>query len=470
MAQLGIDMRCGRIAALVSGALVFSTLAVRPCAAQQGAPNSILPGLKFGGSRNVQLLSHLPLGGYFRTSDVEIEQEPSRPYVYVAQMLDRAGFSILDVRDPAHARMLYRWTIPEPEAHRGLGALKPQYFKSDGRYYLALDVQFTPGSPDADVGAIIFDVTGLPDTTKIKEVARIRAPVPGGFHSIFAYKHSDGRVMLFAAPNGPEANVYDMQRLLAGAPNAGLIATIPIPDDPRFAGPDAGYRDVYAAFDPASHQDRFFGAGSGGYFVYDVTRPEAAKLLTSIVGSAGVDAGSSFTPTPDGRYAVAGTGVQYSPLRIFDLEAGLDGKVQAVTRPIGAWTADWHDVAHNHEVRWPFVFVSAYEDGLQIFNMADPRHPQTVAWYYTCQCPHEAGFGDLSQIHGTSVINGAVGVDVRNADGLIAVSDANTGFWLFRLEGFGGWKGEDYGMPNVSSAQPWDRGPLAATRTITLTP
>ena len=49
--------------------------------------------------------------------------------------------------------------------------------------------------------------------------------------------------------------------------------------------------------------------------------------------------------------------------RIVDLKPALDGTVKTVSRPIGAWTADWHDLAHNHEVRWPYVFVSAYADG-----------------------------------------------------------------------------------------------------------
>ena len=52
----------------------------------------------------------------------------------------------------------------------------------------------------------------------------------------------------------------------------------------------------------------------------------------------------------------------------------------------------------------------------------------------------------------------------------MALSDANTGFWLFRLDGFGGWKEDDFSMPNVTSAQDWDRGPLVATDTINLIP
>ena len=65
-----------------------------------------------------------------------------------------------------------------------------------------------------------------------------------------------------------------------------------------------------------------------------------------------------------------------------------------------------------------------------------------------------------SQATTGNIYNGAWGVDVRNADGLIVVSDENSGFWAFRLEGFQGWNGNDWAMPNISSAQFWDDGPV----------
>ena len=52
----------------------------------------------------------------------------------------------------------------------------------------------------------------------------------------------------------------------------------------------------------------------------------------------------------------------------------------------------------------------------------------------------------------------AFGIDIRNADGLIVISDMSTGFWTFKMEGFSGWNGEDWGMPDISSAQKWDDG------------
>jgi hypothetical protein len=157
---------------------------------------------------------------------------------------------------------------------------------------------------------------------------------------------------------------------------------------------------------------------------------------------------------------VTETEYQFAPLRIFDLQPGLEGKVQTVTQPIGAWNADWHDLVHNHEIRWPFVFVSGYEDGLQIFSIVDPKNPVTVGWYYTCQCAHEI---DPAGSDRWGVDQGAWGIDIRNRDGLIMISDGDTGAWFFRMDGFNGWNGHDWGMPNISSVQDYDHGPEGAT-------
>ena len=63
-----------------------------------------------------------------------------------------------------------------------------------------------------------------------------------------------------------------------------------------------------------------------------------------------------------------------------------------------------------------------------------------------------------------NIFNGAWGVDVRNADGLIVVSDFKTGFWAFKMDGFDGWNGHQWGMPNISSVQDWDNGPDGAPK------
>ena len=455
-------MRCGWTLALVVALIVTRR------AANAQPPQGVLPNVKAGGSANVRVLAHIPLGGFFKVGDLTLEQETSRPFAYVAQSFDKAGFTAIDLQDPVHARVLYRWRIEKAEQHFGIGGTKTRYFRSGGRTFLVLGVQFAAGSLDADLVAIVFDVTRLPDVSTVREVARIRdTELPGGARDIFPYKHSDGRPLLFAAVHGPQASVYDLDAVVAGRGAAALVGRVPIPEFNATSPENAGYHSLFAGYDPVANQDKLYGAGRGGYFVYDVTLPARATLLTSVVGTAGVTTGSSIAPTPDGRYVVTGTDYQYSPLRIFDLKPGLEGKTQTISRPVGAWIADWHDAPHAAEVRWPLAFVSSLEDGLQVINLADPTNPQTVGWYYTCLCEHQTGFDSAEHPRGTTVMNGAIGVDVRNADGLVAVSDANTGLWLFRIDGFGGWHGEDWSMPDVTRAQNWDRG---AIRAMTLVP
>ena len=405
------------------------------------------------GTRNIEMLSHVPLGGPMTVADLELEQELSRPYAYVARLFE-AGFDVIDLSDPRDPKVIYEWRIENAELHRGIGALDAKYFKHDGRYYFVQSVQFFAGGPDGDLGAIVFDVTDLPDASKVEEVGRIRYPeYPGGFHNIFMYKHSDGRPLLLTTTSGPFTNVYDMARFVDGEDEY-LAAQIPVPEGPTVneIGMN-GYHDFYAGFDPATGQDKFYGGGAGGYYVYDITDLNDMQLIASVTGVPGVTWGHTVTPTPDGRYIVGETEYQYAPLRIFDLKPALDGEVATIRLPISAWTANWQNLAHNHEVRWPYVFVSAYEDGLHIFNMRDPEKPHTVAFYDTYDGPHAVGMCS------DGVCNGAFGVDVRNADGLIVISDMSTGFWAFRWEGFDGWNGHDWGMPNVSSVQDWENGP-----------
>src|SRR6185436_20605092 len=175
------------------------------------------------------------LGRIFTVSDVEIEQELSRPYVYVSRMLGRfapeAGVDVIDVRNPARARLLYTWRIPNAELHQGGGGMASAYVKKRGRYYLAQSFQFNQSGPDADLGAILFDVTGLPDTGTIRHVAAIELPeAAGGFHEIFAYKHSSGRPLLFTTTQSPYGHMYDVDRLVAGDSLHALVGRIPIPD------------------------------------------------------------------------------------------------------------------------------------------------------------------------------------------------------------------------------------------------
>lgn len=450
-------------------AAVLSALTVAATVAPAQDTGGSVPDFdkKKGGSQKMKRLANVPAHpGNWKAADVELEQDRNRPYAYLSGFVNY-DVTIYDISKPSSPKQIYRWSIDDPELHRGIGAMDGKYFKIDGRYYFAQSLQFQQGTPDAELGAVILDVTGLPDASKVKEVARIRYPqAPGGFHNTFAYKHSDGRALYFVTTNQSKAIIFDLAKVVAGGdPSTWQVGEVPNPTPMKQTGL-GGYHDFYVGYDPATETDKFYGAGLGGYSVFDVTKPEAPKQLFTIT-SLGLDLAHTFTPSPDGRYAVTETEYQYTPLRIWDLEPGQSGKTLNIDTPISAWTSDWRTLAHNHEVRWPYVFVSAYEDGLQVFSLKDPKNPKTEGHYYTCECTHEHGFGGSMEngFESTkSVMQGAFGVDVRNYDGLVVISDMRTGFHVFKMDGFDGWKGEDYGVPNISSVQDWDRGPKAAKK------
>jgi len=51
---------------------------------------------------------------------------------------------------------------------------------------------------------------------------------------------------------------------------------------------------------------------------------------------------------------------------------------KTISRPIGAWTRNWEELSHNMEVRWPYVFVGAYDDGMHVSTVWT-HQPLTVA-------------------------------------------------------------------------------------------
>jgi len=436
-------------AALAAWALMVPTGAFAQVA-EPGVPTDA-PGEDKGRSENVEALSHVQLTDSGMTAtDIELEQDLDRPFAYVGRAFTEFGFDVIDLSDPSSARMLTSWRIENPDLHQPFGGMDGKIFMDGGRNYYVQSFQFF-GGPDADLGAIVFDVTDLPDPDGVREVARIRAPdLPGGFHNIFIYKHSDGRPILLTTTATAQANMYDLRRVVAG--EDGLAGSVPLPEGMAPEG-QGFYHDMYAAYDPATGQDKFYGGGTGGYHVFDISDTAAPAHLFSIAGIPTVPWGHTFTPSPDGRYAVGEVEYQYSPLRIFDLGPGQSGETRTINRSIAAWTADWENLQHNHEVRWPYVFVSGYEDGMWVFSLEDPENPETVAHVDTY--PGPPGVGMCSD----RKCNGNFGVDVRNADGLIVGSDMSTGFWVLRMDGFDGWNGADHGMPNISSVQDWENGP-----------
>ena len=165
---------------------------------------------------------------------------------------------------------------------------------------------------------------------------------PGGFHNIFIYKHSNGRTLpLHHGERALLATSTTCRKVVNGDVEHARVARCPSPSRRMGSGGSRGYHDFYVGYHPGTGKDRFYGGGTGGYYIYDITDLQNPKLRVTLTGVSGVSYGHTFTPSPDGRYVVAETEYQYAPLRIFDLQPALDGEGTNISNPIAAFTADW---------------------------------------------------------------------------------------------------------------------------------
>ncbi len=367
-------------------------------------------------SRNMELVAQVALGGQNALNAVLLDQHPDRPYAYA---IGASGFHVVST-DGGERLSSVRLDAGD---WADLAS-----FPVENRVFAAAV---------GDGGLRIWDVTDPEDP---EEVRNLGSEAAG--HALFAYRAADGRGLLFVAGNG--VAIHELSNLVSG--NGVDARTVSLPD----AVP-GGIRDVFVAWHDGSETERVYVAGRGGYAVLDLATGETLAL----VSDAAVQLGTSISATPDGTHLVTTANYRTAPVRIYDIRPVLDGTISQVRTPVGAWTADWRHHAERQTVRWPFFFVAAQDDGLHVVNMRNAFEPYTEGFFRTWD-------GPVSKPG--EPYNGARDVDVRNHDGLIAVADAHTGLYLIRMEGFQGWDGRGWGLPNVGHVQDWENGPVGQSR------
>jgi len=288
------------------------------------------------GSRNMTLVSHVPMGtapsqtagtGFENlsrnTGDLVLEQTPDRPFVHVVHRDTDAGFTTVDISDPAAPTVEMRYRLDDDAGQ----ATDITVFRHDGRSFVVLGVM--PGPDGGNAGGLrVVDVSG----SAPEQIASMEASP--GYHHLFAYRHSNGAGYLFATGGGT-IDVFLTEDLVSGS--ADRVASISLPENvPNI---EYGYHDMQAAWHADTETDRLYAAGAGGYYVFDITDVQNPEPVAS-VASAAVQIGHSISATPDGTHIVTSAGYRASPLRIFDLRPALDGTVSQIRTAAGAWTAD----------------------------------------------------------------------------------------------------------------------------------
>ena len=271
-------------------------------ASGQAMPGGPIPGVKTGGSTNVKVLSHIPLGANFATGDIDIEQELARPYVYAARRMTPSGFDVISVKDPSKAKIIYSWRIENADLHQGAGSLNPMLIKSKGRYYLTNGYPVRPAGPRRRPRRHRprrHRPALIPPKSRSWDGSGCRSS-PGGFHEIVCLQAFQRR--------GPANRHHERAvrlhlrhgQILAGDASQGLVGKIPVPD--TLPGMQfLGYHDIYVGYDPATHQDKFYGAGLDGFYVFDITN--LAGTQTAHVDyrcGRNVNCGHTFTPESHG--------------------------------------------------------------------------------------------------------------------------------------------------------------------------
>ena len=367
------------------------------------------PAVAQSSSRNIHVAGHLVVEGGLKA--VHTDQHEERPFVYALSA--DGGLIIIGAADLSGLEVMHQ-TAP-------IGARALTSFRQDGDTFLAI----------AGEAITVINVT---DPASLAGNAAATTPMPVA--DLFAYQHSSGSALILAA-SAEQALIYTTD--VAQGP----VATI---DTPSHPGPQTGFEDVFAGFDPATQQDRLYLAGAGGYYVFDITSLDSPRLLVTI-HSAAVQRGRVMAPVADGEHALTLASYRTAPMRVFSLSQ------ERVRTAVGAWTDSWQSELVDAVVRWPYAFVAAMEHGMQVVNIFDPGAPYTDAWFRA----EEQIAQDIPPL--ARAPQGIVDLDVRNHDGLIFAADRDHGLWILELEAFMGWHGHTWGLPNMSDAQDWENGP-----------
>lgn len=127
----------------------------------------------------------------------------------------------------------------------------------------------------------------------------------------------------------------------------------------------------------------------------------------------------------DGNYMFVATEVTGGHLHIYDIT----NKTAPVE--IATWSSDPVASIHNVFVKGNFLYIAYYGEGFRVLDIKNPSNPIEVAFYDT--------YPGATQPGHSSVFHGAWGVYPFFPSGKIAVSDMNTGLYVFTVnEKYGG--------------------------------
>jgi len=162
----------------------------------------------------------------------------------------------------------------------------------------------------------------------------------------------------------------------------------------------------------------FLNAGTSGFAIVDFTDATSPVLLDLLTDYPEKGYNHSGWLSEDCRYFVMADETWGSDLKMLDVQNFGDAEVVAT---FNAGSQHPNSIPHNQIIACDYLYVSYYYDGLQVFDISEPRKPKRVLYY------------DTSEENYDRTYEGAWGVYPFLPSGKILVSDMQEG--LFVLEG-----------------------------------
>jgi hypothetical protein len=315
---------------------------------------------------------------------------------YVARYQD--GLRTVDVSDPSAPAALGHLPVEYPDSGEIYNDVKLLATDDGSRYaYMCSSVG----------GAVVVDVT---DPTAPRRVTSFGTQVPdeGGInvHTIFL---DGGRAYLANTDLGLE--IWD----LADPESPERLGTFVHPDLATFGG---FLHDLYVAGDRA-----YLNYWNLGMAIVDVSDPTAPELVGNFVGYGEETSHSSWVTQIGARDVAVHGDEQYgSHVHIVDVTEGsvafLDVLAEYQTRPEVS--------AHNVLAAGDLAYVTYYQDGLRVLDLADPANPVKLAHFHT--------WPGSGPDYGNSFYEGAIGIDLDKTSGTIYVADTHRGLFVLALD------------------------------------
>lgn len=334
------------------------------------------PCLAQSGIANVTLLAHLDNHqGY---SDCWGYRAPDgREYAILGAW---EGTSIIETTDPANA--VERAFIPGPFSQW-------RDMKTYQQYLYVVN--------ESSNEMQIIDLSGLP------QVATLVAVYPG-----FASEPHNIYIDVAAGV------LYGIEDFNAASPVRILSLADPVrPAELAILGPGLG-TDAHDAF--AQNGILYVAEGVNrtmGFF--DVSDPTAPRLLRRLNFPNAGYVHSSWV-TPDQRYMITAEETAQRTLKLWDIQSLNDIKL------VGEYLGG-SQLAHNPFILGDFAYISHYQSGLKIIDIADPRAPIEAGSYDTHPQNEQPGFA------------GAWGTYPYTQHGVVYVSDIQAGLFVVKFNG-----------------------------------